>query len=260
MLHDSTDGPQVKQWKDTCGMVAQPSLHLPCRSTKRTPNNQNAPYPNNLRAMIKTLGYTFKEVSQETGISLSALFMYARGARSIPHWAREKIAHLLCCPVEALAPQSQSEIRAFLAALPGDPALPEHVHFGQTTITNNHPRFLGAIESGIASYCELHVSPEQWRVLCSAQTQMSAQELLTLLVEIIEEDHDPTTGEPVSYADRLGFLVGKLVGLLYPDLADNYYSNLIYLEALSWRSKETYQLPCEQDEPPWRYSVVGEQA
>jgi hypothetical protein len=218
--------------------------------------------------LIKTMGYSFKEVSQETGISLSALFKWAKGVRPIPHWARDHIARLLCCPVEALAPQFQSNMRACLqyvsppdsAAASGDPALPDHVHFGQTTIINDHPRFFGAIESGIESYCELHVLPEQWRALCSVQTQMSAQELLTLLVEIIEEDHDPATGEPVSDADRVGFLVGKLVGLLYPDLADDYYKNLIYLEALSWRSKETYQLSCEQDEPPWRYSVVGKQA
>jgi transcriptional regulator with XRE-family HTH domain len=42
-------------------------------------------YETNLRELIEENGYTFKEVSEETGFSLSALFIYARGERSIPH-------------------------------------------------------------------------------------------------------------------------------------------------------------------------------
>jgi hypothetical protein len=45
-------------------------------------------YQTNLRELIEENGYTFKEISEETGISLSALFIYARGERPIP-WKKE---------------------------------------------------------------------------------------------------------------------------------------------------------------------------
>ena len=54
-------------------------------------------YETNLRELIEENGYTFKEVSEETGISLSALFIYARGERPIPHDSRKKIAHVIGC-------------------------------------------------------------------------------------------------------------------------------------------------------------------
>ena len=41
----------------------------------------------NLRELIEDNGYTFKEVSEETGISLSALFINARGERSNPPYS-----------------------------------------------------------------------------------------------------------------------------------------------------------------------------
>lgn len=91
-------------------MVAQPILFTTSTSTRRTSNNQNAPYPNMLRALIKDMGYSFEEVSQETGISLSALFKWAKGVRPIPRYAREKLAPLLACSIEDLAPRQQYDV------------------------------------------------------------------------------------------------------------------------------------------------------
>src|SRR5947209_14390171 len=56
-------------------------------------------YETNLRELIEENGYTFKEISEETGISLSSLFIYARGERSIPHENRYKIARAIGCSV-----------------------------------------------------------------------------------------------------------------------------------------------------------------
>lgn len=52
-------------------------------------------YETNLRELIKESGYTFKEVSEETGISLRTLFDYASGKVSIPHQCRTQIAKVL---------------------------------------------------------------------------------------------------------------------------------------------------------------------
>ncbi|MBE3561253.1 MAG: helix-turn-helix transcriptional regulator [Ktedonobacteraceae bacterium] len=64
-------------------------------------------YPNQLRNLIVTSGYTFKEISEETGISLSALFIYARGERAIPHSSRLAIARVIGCSVDELVPRMQ---------------------------------------------------------------------------------------------------------------------------------------------------------
>jgi transcriptional regulator with XRE-family HTH domain len=71
------------------------------------------PYQTNLRELIEENGYTFKEVSEETGISLSALFIYARGERSIPHKSRYEVARVIgCSEVEIVSKRiSQLEIR-----------------------------------------------------------------------------------------------------------------------------------------------------
>src|SRR6266568_4439608 len=66
---------------------------------------QIAPYPNELRASIKNAGYSFKEVSKETEIPESTLYDWAAGNRPIPHNERRKVACLLGCSVETLAPK-----------------------------------------------------------------------------------------------------------------------------------------------------------
>ncbi|HZO70860.1 MAG TPA: helix-turn-helix transcriptional regulator [Ktedonobacteraceae bacterium] len=85
-------------------------------------------YETNLRELIAENGYTFKEVSEETGISLSALFIYARGERSIPHESRCKIARVIGCSVTDIIskkrPQREVNQRIvsndFLSALKND--------------------------------------------------------------------------------------------------------------------------------------------
>jgi tetratricopeptide (TPR) repeat protein len=66
-------------------------------------------YETNLREIIEENGYTFKEVSEETGISLSALFIYARGERSIPHESRYKIARVIGCSVTDVVSKKQPQ-------------------------------------------------------------------------------------------------------------------------------------------------------
>jgi len=66
-------------------------------------------YQTNLRELIEENGYTFKEVSEETGISLSALFIYARGERSIPHESRYKIARVVGCSVTDVVSKKQPQ-------------------------------------------------------------------------------------------------------------------------------------------------------
>lgn len=75
-------------------------------------------YETNLRELIEENGYTFKEIAEETGISLSALFIYARGERSIPHESRCKIASVIGCPVTDIVSkkQPQREVRKKIVA------------------------------------------------------------------------------------------------------------------------------------------------
>lgn len=82
-------------------MVAQPLLHTPDTRTRRTPNKQNALYPNNFRAIVKDMGYTMREISQETNIP----YYWAAGKAPIPRYAREKLTSLFSCSVENLAPK-----------------------------------------------------------------------------------------------------------------------------------------------------------
>lgn len=65
-------------------------------------------YQTNLRELIEENGYTFKEISEETGISLSSLFIYARGERPIPHQCRADIARIIGCSVTSILSRKQS--------------------------------------------------------------------------------------------------------------------------------------------------------
>jgi hypothetical protein len=124
--------------------------------------------------------------------------------------------------------------------------VPDHVHLGRVTVINNQREFFEAVEDGIASYCELSLD----------KMQMSAQDILDLLVEIIKEDRDPVTNQPVSYAERLGFIFGKIAGLLNPDLADPSYDNLTFLQALSSKCKDSYEAVCDRDRHPLDHYFV----
>ncbi len=62
-------------------------------------------YPNALRSCIKQAGYSFREVSLETTIPESTLYSWASGKHVIPHASRERLAHVIGCAVEELAPK-----------------------------------------------------------------------------------------------------------------------------------------------------------
>lgn len=69
---------------------------------------KSQPYQSNLRELIKDNGYTFKEISEETAISLSALFIYARGQRPIPHQSRSEIARVIGCQAQDIVSKRQA--------------------------------------------------------------------------------------------------------------------------------------------------------
>jgi lambda repressor-like predicted transcriptional regulator len=62
-------------------------------------------YPNALRSCIKQAGYSFREVSRETAIPESTLYSWASGKQVIPHASRERLAQVIGCAVEELAPK-----------------------------------------------------------------------------------------------------------------------------------------------------------
>ena len=64
-----------------------------------------AQYPNALRSCIKQAGYMFREVSRETTIPESTLYSWASGKQVIPHACRERLAQVIGCAVEELAPK-----------------------------------------------------------------------------------------------------------------------------------------------------------
>jgi hypothetical protein len=62
------------------------------------------PYPNALRSCIKQAGYSFREVSRETDIPESTLYSWASGKQVIPHASRERLAQVIGCAAQELAP------------------------------------------------------------------------------------------------------------------------------------------------------------
>ena len=127
-----------------------------------------------------------------------------------------------------------------LPLIPAASLLPDHVHLGHTLITNDHQEFVDAIGYGIESYCELHLE----------QTQMSAHQFFQEVQELVKPEDDPLTDEPFPDTWRLGFLVGRIAGLLHPDVANACYDQLTYLEALSWKCKTFHQCDCHGDRAP----------
>ncbi len=65
-------------------------------------------YPNSLRTLIETAGYSFKEVAKEANVSERTLYYWAAGHRVIPHQDRIALAHVLGCTVEDLTPCQNS--------------------------------------------------------------------------------------------------------------------------------------------------------
>ena len=61
-------------------------------------------YPNALRSCIKQAGYSFREISRETTIPESTLYSWASGKQVIPHASRERLAQVIGCAAQELAP------------------------------------------------------------------------------------------------------------------------------------------------------------
>ena len=127
-------------------MVAQPILYAPPQSTRCISNNQSVPYPNLLRALFKSMGYSVREVSHETGFPERTLYYWAAGKCPIPHYAREELAPLLCCSLEDLAPKQDSGFCEQLRRLAAPPAL---------AALFEHPDFQEGVKWGKETYYDM---------------------------------------------------------------------------------------------------------
>jgi hypothetical protein len=105
--------------------------------------------------------------------------------------------------------------------------IPQYFPFGHVIITVDHEKFIAAIGYGMIAYFEADDDEK---------TQMSAQELLHDLKEILSDDDDDHT-TPLSW--RIGFLVGEIAGFLNPDLKEDDPS-LSYLESLARKCQRLY--------------------
>lgn len=62
-------------------------------------------YPNRLRVCLKQAGYTLREIAEETDIPYGTLLRWSAGRQIIPQRERERLADLIGCSVEDLAPR-----------------------------------------------------------------------------------------------------------------------------------------------------------
>jgi hypothetical protein len=63
-----------------------------------------APYPNNLKTLAKNAGWTIRELHLETGIPRGTLYYWNRGGGVIAAEYREKLARIIGCTPQDLAP------------------------------------------------------------------------------------------------------------------------------------------------------------
>ncbi len=89
-------------------------------------------------------------------------------------------------------------------------------------------------------YCTLSIGAKGYG---KNRDEMSAQELLDMLLETVLDERDDLTGKHVSYSWWLGFLMGQVAGMLHPDLVDTDPTQT-YLESLSEKCARLY--PQEQ--------------
>jgi hypothetical protein len=77
------------------------------------------PHSNALKRLAKIAGYTIQALHMETGIPLGTLYRWADGRQVIPRTDREKLAGIIGCKVEDLAPYplSPGEDNAMLAGI-----------------------------------------------------------------------------------------------------------------------------------------------
>ncbi len=97
---------QSQPFLDEQAEEAAQTLAAPVPWKRRKGTHASVPrYPNALRSCIKQAGYSFREVSRETTIPESTLYSWASGKHAIPHAFRERLAQVIGCAVEELAPK-----------------------------------------------------------------------------------------------------------------------------------------------------------
>lgn len=72
---------------------------------------QDALHPNRLKELLDFTGLTQREVAQESLIAYRTLRRYANGEQTIPRVDRIKLAHIIGCEVQDLAPQYEQKDR-----------------------------------------------------------------------------------------------------------------------------------------------------
>ena len=97
---------QSQPFLDEEADAEEETLAAPVPRKRRKGTHAAVPtYPNALRSCIKRAGYSFREVSRETTIPESTLYSWASGKHVIPHASRERLAQVIGCAVEELAPK-----------------------------------------------------------------------------------------------------------------------------------------------------------
>jgi hypothetical protein len=106
--------------------------------------------------------------------------------------------------------------------------MPAQVALGHLRVSNDCEEFLQALDAGMMCYYERDYKQE------TMQASAFLQDLLTNLADEGNEEN--------SLAWRLGFIVGKVLGLLNPDL-DDISCQECWLEALSHKCQTLYPAP-----------------
>jgi tetratricopeptide (TPR) repeat protein len=177
---------------------------------------QKTLYPNALRALIKRSGYTFGELSKETGIPERTLFDWASGNRVILRADRETLAHFIGCTVEELAPG----MAATHLVQSGYKQVDE-LEQGRENM-NTTRRLLLQTLGGIALFASSHdiLHPEAWERLFSASTNPHSmdEETLRRFGQIINWCWDQSSGSGLRTVEQLlpTFLPHLASFALYP--------------------------------------------
>ena len=70
---------------------------------------QEAQHPNKLKRLLAIAGLNQREVARESGIPEGTLRHYVAGEQVIPRRDRVKLAHVIGCDIQDLAPQYHSQ-------------------------------------------------------------------------------------------------------------------------------------------------------
>jgi tetratricopeptide (TPR) repeat protein/lambda repressor-like predicted transcriptional regulator len=144
-------------------------------------------YPNELRVHIRKAGYSFREVSQETGVPESTLYDWAAGNRPIPHTERKIFAHLLGCPIEVLAPEpslavaTSVPVNHLLQYKQEHLLLSEQQGYDMDKKRRLILRAIGIVGTAFVASFEQLLEVEPWRGIAQAATKPSSITMDTLV-------------------------------------------------------------------------------